>query len=431
MLSAQKQEMPGQQTPEGSRPATTGFGKVLNSIQGLQQRLDSFSVEDVSRTHAQAHQLIRELGALQARLIALTKLGAVTLGINSQIASLTEPNYDLVDADSLESFPQLHAIIETAEDLRTELLVRSAQASAEPVSSAAEADATRSISLEIAAPTRIENSPEESITLLLGEAASSAVAQITGVVTPAHEAQSPSTITHASKAPRTYQFSDLKLEETELAAPLAKKDPPQSNLPGGKDAPSRKSKKTKGKVNFDQRLLDELIETYGEFAIPANPSEAAEQPKPAQAQASVTEALLVSAQGTPPETLPVEAEKIGFPENEPMRAEPAFVQTSGQELIVLPEPAAEPAAPTFDEAPTSAKSRGEIDRQLKSIIKDYGEVDLYSHRKTTNMKAVTMAAAAALVLLLSAFYFFKSPSTPAPTSIERTVPARETPISAR
>jgi hypothetical protein len=93
-------------------------------------------------------------------------------------------------------------------------------------------------------------------------------------------------------------------------------------------------------------------------------------------------------------------------------------------MLALPSPAKKSAKPTFHEALTSAKSRGEIDRQLKNIIKDYGEYDLYSHRKSPSIRTVTIAAAAALALLLGAFYLFKSPSTPAPpAAIESTAPA--------
>ena len=121
---------------------------------------------------------------------------------------------------------------------------------------------------------------------------------------------------------------------------------------------------------------------------------------------------------------PVRAREIVARELVPV--EPAFVQPGGQGLLALPGPAEQSAGPCFDEAPTTAKTRGEIDRQLKSIIKDYGEVDLYSHHRSPKIKPVTIAAATALILLLGAFYFFKSPSTPAPASIGAVAPAAET-----
>jgi hypothetical protein len=56
------------------------------------------------------------------------------------------------------------------------------------------------------------------------------------------------------------------------------------------------------------------------------------------------------------------------------------------------------------------KKHGELDRQLKNIIKDYGEYDLYPHQSSTSLKKAALAALAALVLVLGVLYLFKAPS---------------------
>jgi uncharacterized protein HemX len=62
--------------------------------------------------------------------------------------------------------------------------------------------------------------------------------------------------------------------------------------------------------------------------------------------------------------------------------------------------------------PNTNQKHGELDRQLKNIIKDYGEYDLYSHQSSTNVKKLALATFAALALMLGVWYFFKAPSTP-------------------
>jgi hypothetical protein len=388
MLSAQKQKMPSQIPPGGSHsPTTTGFGKVLHSIQGLQQRLDDFSIEEVSRSHTRAHELIRELGGLQTRLEAVAKIRDATAGIEPQIAAMPEANFDLVPPDSLEKYPQLQAVIQTANLIRTSRSLQTKPANTQP----ARTD---------------DESP------VFGSPSSSAM-EPTSAAAP------------GSRPPRTYEFSELRLEEPPQAPPEDASR--ESAMARGKHTPTPKSKKPKGKPHFDQRLLDEVIETYGEFAMSARPAGAAEKAETAPAAPEQT---------IPPKTGPISAQPPALEvslapakdilANELVPVEPAFVQAGAHELLALPGPAEQSAGPSFDEAPTTAKARGEIDRQLKSIIKDYGEVDLYSHRKSPNIKAVTMAVAAVLALLLGAFFVFNSPSTPAPASIDAAAPAGET-----
>jgi hypothetical protein len=132
--------------------------------------------------------------------------------------------------------------------------------------------------------------------------------------------------------------------------------------------------------------------------------------------------MLVAAKTVPAETtLPVTLP--------PTSDEPAFVQARDGAGLALPARAEARPEPAFEGALPSTKSRGEIDRQLKSIIKDYGEYDLYSHQKSVNVKAAAIAAAAvALALVLGGFFFFRSAPSPAPATIETTgAPAAHTP----
>jgi hypothetical protein len=54
---------------------------------------------------------------------------------------------------------------------------------------------------------------------------------------------------------------------------------------------------------------------------------------------------------------------------------------------------------------------GELDRQLKKIIKDYGEYDLYSKQSSVNLKTGGIVVFVILGLVLGGLYLFKAPAT--------------------
>lgn len=398
--------MPSDTSPENSRPPTaTGFGKVLNSIQGLQQRLDDFSIEEVSRAHAKAHSFIREMDGLRARLNGLAKLKDAVLSVNALIAAMPDDNFDLVGPDSLEKHPQLRAIVQAGKLIRMHRMLKAAQASAEFTSF----DLQASLSSSDALPDIVSNpSPQSS-----GQNSTYPVTSANANTGISSEADQRSVVPEIapvardSKATPTYDFADLKLAETQRTVSFRKENSAQ---PEPEHTPSRKSKKPKGKPQIDQRLLSDLIETYGEFAIsskPAAPVESIATPSATVLEAPATSTALVPFAST--------------------SAAPAFLQPVGKsELLGLPASEQEREEPVFDGPSPSIKSRGEIDRQLKSIIKDYGEVDLYSHGKTLNVKTAVIAAATGLALLLGGFYLVKAPSSSAPPAVEATAPQGST-----
>jgi len=408
MLSAQKQQMPSDTPPEESRaPTATGFGRVLNSIQGLQQRLDDFSVEEVSRAHAQAHSLIRELNDLQSQLNELAKLKDALLSVDAEIAAIPENNFDLVGLDSLENHPQLRAIVQAGKLIRMQRMLRAAQASAEssfdlqPTTPSSHPLPTQTKTISNASAPTIEPPAETPLAI-----SAEANTEMSSQADERFALPGSLPITHNPNATPTYDFADLKLEATRETASARKDDSSQPSS-GHNRGPSRKSKKAKGKPQIDRRLLNDVIETYGEFAISIEPAARAKAiealPAPATEQVASTSTELVSIES---------------------RREPAFVQPAASSArLGLPAPDQERQEPVFDGPSPSVKSQGEIDRQLKNIIKDYGEYDLYSQRKTINVKTAVIAAVAGLALVLGSVYLFKAPSSPAPAAIETSAPA--------
>ena len=124
MLPAKKQEA-RPETPQNSPVSSTmGFGKVLTSIQGLQQRLEDFSVEDVVRTEGNAKSLVLELSQLQIKLETLAALKQFVASANLLISEIPEENFEQIAPDGLENHPQLHAIIQASKLIRLHRLMR-------------------------------------------------------------------------------------------------------------------------------------------------------------------------------------------------------------------------------------------------------------------------------------------------------------------
>src|SRR5258708_38689286 len=134
MLPAKKQEA-RPETPQNSPSSSTmGFGKVLTSIQGLQQRLEDFSVEDVVRTEGNAKSLVLELSQLQIKLETLAALKQFVASANHLISEIPEENFEQVAPDGLENPPQLHAITKASKLIRLHRLMQAAKAGAESIS---------------------------------------------------------------------------------------------------------------------------------------------------------------------------------------------------------------------------------------------------------------------------------------------------------
>lgn len=426
MLSAQKQEMPNDSAQQSSHtPVASGFGKVLNSIQGLQQRLDDFSVEEVSRAHAKAHDLIRQLAALQTELSAIAKLKEVLALADDEIRAIPEYNFALVDTDNLESHPQLRAIVQASKVIRMHRLLRAARASADAVSFDLQ---TLSSGSEISPPI----APPESLSEVSSQPAALLVTSPDGDARASASAESPPEssgnkflpLSGSPEAPNfqptRYEFAELKLEE---ARPSRRNDDwvlaekPESQVALKVDP-----------TPFDKRLLNDLIESYGEFTLStASGSTTGSTSK----ELMVPDEVLPAPHSMPPidsaTSTPTSSQAFG---TELILRESASVETAHSQSpsmsdgpLTLPAPDEESNRLASDSAISKSNSRGEIDRQLKNIIKDYGEYDLYSHQKKTSSKTAAIAAVAALGLALGGWYFFIAPPPTEPTPVEIMMPA--------
>jgi hypothetical protein len=432
MLSAQKQKTPQDTTADSSRTPVSGFGKVLTSIQGLQQRLDDFSVDEVTRAHAKASDLIQQLGELQARLHALAEIKTTFDDARATLAALPEIKINLIESDNLENHPHVRAIVEAGKLIRAHRLKQAAEASCE----------SHSLELLENAPDRatggkqISGAAAEAPAEILPDSGEIAVkthgqdieANQSAPVEDSRESIQGFTLVNDPYEPAptkaAYDFADFKLEEPPAtssglkatAASQAEQRPAE-----------KKSETTTSNARFNERLLNELIDTYGEFVSTkpeplAGPIAAKGESislHDAAPQPTVAPKTVPTAEAAPSVALVVvDAAPESAPAANITAPEPAFVEPIATGQLALPSPEEEITAPTFEQSLPNAKARGEIDQQLKSIIKDYGQVDLYSHGKPMNTKTTAIAAAALLALVLGGIYFFKAPSTNPPAPVE-------------
>jgi len=485
MLTAQNKQMPIDTDPRSGAASTTGgFGKVLNSIQGLQQRLGDFSFENVTSAEGKANTLIRRLALLQEKLDRLANLKHTLANAEDMVKRIPEPDYDLIGPASLEKHPQLYAIVKASKVIRLHRLLKIAKASAESVSfdpevgrldvtsplapaitptkeqKYAEAIAktrpatkthkhstARQAELEPSSevielpppPTAISIESEKSLALPNDEIEPSTVVEDTAPalasveLPPTQDAYSeastrivpsdtPREAAVAFAPPKPPPVAEGTIEiHTKVVAveqptparernqdtqttPLQTIDQSLNNVAASTAAPEFEDERASIDSVFDQRLLEELIRNYGEFAPVAEASASHFQtPKP-NANAATP--------GVAASTAPIEA---------PLRPEPKFIAPESVEVVEAT------AVETIEVNVPSMRSSSDLDRQLKKIIKDYGEYDLYSHssHSSVTLKKSGIAAFIVLGLVLGGVYFLRAPAKSNPIQVNSVLPAKE------
>lgn len=391
MLSAKQDEnRAGPTASRVSSPSAGSVGKVVNSIQGLQQRLNDYTLEEVSAAENRSRTLLLGLLNLQSRvgsLVAIKRSMTVVYEAVEKTASEDiklsvidtsgKPIHlrDIIQASNLIKFPGLKRTLPK----RPEHTVTTASPSGETISGAMDtSQSIRDVIRQDSVADRREatDSPEEpafvfGTTEIEGASGipsaefswdkdSASVKTIGDSIRYEHELQTTAVRSASEKINKPQ--SDISVPEFAQKLPL----PEEPNTPI-----STALVPTGG--DFDQRLLDDLIKNYGEF---------------------------FSSSDSPSKVVP--------------RAHIDTVE-AGSKPIILEKPAVE--SPKNKTARTSPlKKEGDIDRELKKIIKDYGEYDIYSHKNRINLKFAGVGAFLLLVAVLSGFYFLSSSKSQEPSS---------------
>lgn len=499
MLPVPKEETRPEMAAADPPTPAVGFGKVLTSIQGLQRRLDDFSIEDVSEAEANAKTLIQKISLLQGKLIGLTEMKQFVSAANRSVSEIPEESYEQVDMHGLENHPQLHAIIQASKLIRLHRMMRAAKAGVESVTFDALAGTLSfAPSAQLVDVSSLEAIlPSTSLNQELPSSLAEPLARPKEEEIQTGEADSVSRSEDAETSPDERWVLTSETEPVAAQHPFSQIDDlefvdrqsvehdqtehlnVQERIEDRKTYKDDKNSSKVAEASFDKRLLNDLIEAYGEFVITPqrteslDPSTAANPTLPAavESPAAPTEIAIVveepsstvtseqaksteiptlpalSAAPTPIQTKLAEVRETGSAAaaKSPKRKKSKFAKSQtlpatieaakpvnaiASEIQALPAPIVEKPIPVVEEQKKipNVRKHSELDRQLKSIIKDYGEYDLYSHPSSTKVKTAAIVAFALLGLVLGGFYFFKAPAhvATAPVSAITELPSQST-----
>jgi len=426
MLTAEKENSPLETEPLPERLQTTrSFDRMVTSIEGLRERVQGFTLEQVLEVDQRLHRMSRQLSELERTLRALAEM-------KQQISRL-EKAVQQVKAESLEQSKvatlvepiTVQSIAQVGTLLKFRRLIKFLKEAngASGVSASADVEARFPVQpkpLEIIQEPRneqefatdlpaiqhelLENSDNKDIAVVMNEA----VEQAEAVFHPAPlEADFEANESFSNERTGVAFFDDnTALNRTgEIIAEFAdtRDEPPTSHVRALIETDTRRDETifeefrgtekveanlavpetetvdatvqsrapTSDEADFDQRLLDDLIKDYGEFTI------------------------------LPTSTAKHEVKKE-------TKLEPGTTISR----VNAPATVNQPTQPNL---PTQRKD-GELDRKLKKLIKDYGEYDLYSRQTPLKLKTGVVAAFLVLTLIFSGFYFFSSPKSAVPAS---------------
>ena len=412
MLTAQKENSPLETEPLPQRPQTTrSFDRMVTSIEGLRERVQGFTLEQVTEVDQGLRTMSLQLGELQRRLTALAemkqRIGRLQKAVQQTEAESLEQSrlVTLVEPIAVQSIAQFGTLLKFRRVIK--LLKESKSGSGvastakacgpilpDPVETTPELPKNEhEIATDLPAiqhELRERSTNEGSLVVT-----SSALEQTETVFDPAPKVDFEPNEPFSNEPAHAIFLDDstASIQPREIVAEFAdtRDEPPPCHeaifeeFKGTRDIevrlaiPETETVETTGEtyttaaeeVDFDQRLLDDLIKDYGEFTI-----------------------------------LPSSTPK-GEPKKEP-KLEPttATPQVHAHATVNLPT---QPNLP-------SQRKDGDLDRKLKKLIKDYGEYDLYSRQTPLKLKTGVVAGFLVLTLIFSGFYFFSSSKSAVPAS---------------
>jgi hypothetical protein len=413
MLTAQKENSPLETETLPQRPQTTrSLDRMVTSIEGLRERVQGFTLEQVSEVDQRLRTMSLQLGELQQRLRALAEMKQQIAGLQkavrqaeadtleqNRLATLVEPItvHPITQFGTLLKFRRVIKLLKEAKsgsgvsasadvEARAPVLPKPVEITTEPPKNEQKL-ATDFPAIQHELPERSTN--ENSVVVT-----SVALEQRERVFDPGpmemdFEPNEPFSNdpadaiclddSTASIQPREMiaEFADTRDEPSPSHEAIFEEFKGTGDMEVHLAIPETETMETTGQTHtaseeadFDQRLLDDLIKDYGEFTI------------------------------VPSSTPKREAKKEH--KLEPTTA----TRVQGPATVNLPT---QPNLP-------SQRKDGELDRKLKKLIKDYGEYDLYSRQTPLKLKTGVVAAFLVLTLIFSGFYFFSSSKSAVPTS---------------
>ncbi|MGE5306514.1 MAG: hypothetical protein ACM3TN_24660 [Alphaproteobacteria bacterium] len=391
MLSAQKEQirLVASDTSEKDLPNVGSFGKVVNSIQGLQQRLETFSAEDVGGAYDRTQTLLLRLTELQRKLITYAAIKESMAAVRDSLDQMLLDCVELGKSEAPETPLSIQTLIHANKLIQFPRLNKLANAFAHQVAEQQNEAVTNRVPVNDGCPQTLQTNPNPDdhfetqlppkTDIFLSESNSPSPHEVTTVASEEEEngvdallipLASDSSATSALCADVEVASTAVTSEDLQ-ALNCEPPEPERTPVDTGVNAANTKNNQNAlpvtNSTEFDQRLLDDLIKNYGEFTAALGSFHTNETSVSADADQHASEIEYQD---------PVPSMKVGPERN------------------TLP----------------SLRKEGDLDRQLKELIKDYGEYDLYSRQRPLNLKTGVVAAFLLLALILSGIYYF-SPKT--------------------
>lgn len=388
MLTAQKENK--HLTLVQRPPTLRSVETVVHSIDGLRERVQGFTVEQLSETERTFQSMSLRLGALQQTISALSEIKALMGKVEQLLPQAQAATVDESTLASAGSFTPLHSLPHVGNIAKFRRIIKLVKA-VESVSGLLESSDSkdRALVLDIdanAEPARVDRVVA---TLTAIEYPFAEAVQNSAIVTPAGQGNNEGSehsqrlATSATDFVRTEPncgeaFDIISAKEATSSCKTMDESVAASEHRAGSDAvtlastPSDQSDSSiYNEPDFDRRLLDDVIKNYGEFNVVPNLPATTKAKKEVKHDAA---ALKRAADST---TTTNSASHRNFP---------------------------------------AQRKDGELDRKLKKLIKDYGEYDLYSRHSPLNLKTCILVAFLLLSLVFSGFYFFSIPKSIRPAA---------------
>ena len=407
MLSAEKDaNRATRTTPQPISPNGAAVGKVVNSIQSLRQRLDDFTLDEVADAENRSRILLLGLSNLQLRVRSLAAIKQSMVALRDAIAQARSEDFTFSTCEVSDKPLRLHDIVKASNLIKFPSLKKlSSQTSKHTVHNASVTSQISSLANDKPKFTGevIEARPaadhQETIgcpeeppfvfdTEQIGTALSSSAENFSW-------GEEPGGMFRKDITDEVNYNQDIG---TNVARPTAESiksrdflsTPEQDQLtpPPGEPKASTSTALVPSGGDFDQRLLDDLIKNYGEFFGSADSRAKVEPQAKIETELSSAKILLET---------------------------PAVESLKDNTARALP-----------------LKKEGDINRQLKKIIKDYGEYDIYSRQSPINLKFALIGAFLLLGAVFSGFYLLSSSksqetsSLPASAQPASTIPNNDT-----
>ena len=399
MLTAQTEEKMRQLVSRANDSAVlAGFGTVLNSVQGLQQRLGGFSFDSISKAEEATQTLILRLSDVERRLYRLADIQRLMTTVRKQLTQAATQSIELPNLQVLDNPARVHAIVQTNNLIRFPRANKTLKEigrsfSPAPVLKFNQVDSDKT-GTNSATVKQAETNDDAGETPTLESQAAAASQLATEKTLAMHSATRPlANLQPALPEEQPALNEDWPLIATDERVGSLEFPPKEIEVDGAAAVAGTEEKQptavvvtgessteelplpemeglSRDSANFDQRLLDDLIKNYGEFVVSPN--------------------------------LPI---PIAEPPANPSRQSHVPVAGSGVQT---------PETKSKTRNVPSVRKEGELDRELKKLIKNYGEYDLYSRQSPINLKTGGIAAFLLLAALFCGFYFFYSPKSASP-----------------